>query len=82
MTEDEVFERFAQAVKRDGVRGFARRVGFTPSYISDMMHKRRALSDRVLEELGVIRTVTTTIVYQETGTSSGTLPVSEPGDSR
>lgn len=71
MTEDEVYERFRAAVKTEGVRGFARRVGFTPSYISDMMHERRALSDRVLASINVVRTVSTIVIYHDNQTDSG-----------
>jgi hypothetical protein len=76
LTEEEVFQRFVQAVKTTGgTRAFGRRVGFTPSYISDLMHKRRMLSDRILEEIGIERTVTVTTEYkvrEQKGTDTGT----------
>lgn len=66
LTEDEVYQRLAEAVQRaGGVRAYARQLGVVPSYISDLIHKRRTLSDRILEELGLERHIV--ITYWEIG---------------
>ena len=76
MTEEEVYQRLAQAGKRaGGVRGFARQIKVSPAYISDLTHKRRSLSDRILEEIGIERTVTVITEYrnmEQKGTDTGT----------
>ncbi|MFL5804939.1 MAG: hypothetical protein ACJ8CR_24755, partial [Roseiflexaceae bacterium] len=37
---------------------FAQRIGVTPSYINDIVNKRRLMSDRILATIGIERTVT------------------------
>lgn len=58
MTEDEVYQALIEAVKKaGGQRAFAIRLKLTPSYINDVVHKRRLMSDRILEAIGVERVV-------------------------
>lgn len=61
MTEDEVYEHFMQAVREaGGQRKFAENVNFTSSYINDIVHKRRLISEKILERIGIERIVTIT----------------------
>lgn len=74
LTEAEVYERLHAAIAELGSqRAFATKVGLTPAYINDVVHRRRLLSDTMLAAIGIERIVTTT--YRETehsGTDSGT----------
>lgn len=64
LTEDQVYERFTVAVKAiGGQRHFAKMAGLTPSYINDVMHKRRAISDTICAQLGIERIVTVRYFY-------------------
>ena len=66
MTEEDVYQRFVVAVDAaGGQRGFGRKVGLDPSYINDIVHRRRRVSDRILEALGIERIVSTTVEYRE-----------------
>lgn len=66
MNDDQVYAYFLKLVDdAGGQRSFARKVGFTPSYINDMVHKRRPLSDQMLALIGIERVVTYTVVYRE-----------------
>lgn len=72
MTEEEVYQRFLQAVeKAGGQRKFAKQLGLTPSYINDVVNKRRLISDRLLEHLGIERIVTTTYREKPVGSVVG-----------
>jgi DNA-binding transcriptional regulator YdaS (Cro superfamily) len=60
MNEDQVYQRLLEAIKQaGGQRPFAQQIGVTPSYINDIVHKRRLLSDRILAVIGIERVVTT-----------------------
>lgn len=64
LTEQEVFERFIKSVgDAGGQRQWALAHGVTPSYVNDMVNKRRALSERVLAMIGI--DVEVKIVYRE-----------------
>lgn len=65
MTEEEAYRRFLEYVGRPnmGQRGFALALGLSPSYINDVVHKRRALSDRILRHIGIERVVV--VEYRE-----------------
>lgn len=65
MTEDEVFERLLVTVREmGGQRAFAVRAGVTPSYINDVVNKRRLMSDRILAVIGVERRTTVEYVLR------------------
>ena len=56
LTEQEVIERLKEAIEQaKGQNKFAKAHGFTNGYISDVLHGKRALADRVLASIGVVR---------------------------
>jgi DNA-binding transcriptional regulator YdaS (Cro superfamily) len=58
LTEQEVRDRLRGAVEQaGGQRRFADMHGFTPAYVNDVVHGRRALADRILAAIGVERVV-------------------------
>jgi len=64
MTEEQVYQHLMSAIEQaGGQRPFARLLGVTPSYINDVVNKRRLISDRILAAVGIERTVTVT--YRE-----------------
>lgn len=64
MTEEEVYQRLLAAIERvGGQRSFAKRIGVTPSYVNDVVNKRRLMSDRILATIGIERV--TTVAYRE-----------------
>lgn len=66
LTEQEVMERLREAVKAaGGQRRFAEANGFTVGYVSDVLRGNRALADRILATIGVERTVTYRVSYQD-----------------
>lgn len=66
MNEQEVLNRLRDSVNAaGGQREFARKVGLTPAYVNDVLHRRRALADRILAAIGVERKVTYEVTYQE-----------------
>ncbi len=66
MTEEEVYRHLLGAIDQaGGQRPFARQLGVTPSYINDVVNKRRLMSDRILGAIGIKRVVTFTYTYQE-----------------
>lgn len=69
MTEQEVIQRIREAVKRAGsLRAFAKPHGLTASYIHDVLHKRRAVSERIAAIVGVERIVTVEYRFREIDT--------------
>lgn len=65
LTEDQVYERFFTFVRQiGGQRELARQTNLTPSYINDMVHKRRPIAESVLARLGVERVVIHRVTYQ------------------
>lgn len=66
LTEQEVMERLRAAIEgAGGQRAFAEKHGLTPAYINDVVHGRRALADRILAAIGVKRTITYSVEYEE-----------------
>lgn len=66
MTEEQVYELFLKQIyNAGGQRAFARKVGFTPSYINDMVHKRRPIADQVLALIGIEKVVTYSMTYRK-----------------
>lgn len=66
MTEQEVIARLRVEVKEAGsLRAFAGKHGITASYIHDILHGRRAVSDRIASAIGIRRVVTVTYEYHE-----------------
>lgn len=64
MTEEQVYQLLLGEIKRaGGQRAFAQQIGVTPSYINDVVNRRRLMSDRILAEIGIERVVTYT--YRE-----------------
>lgn len=64
MTEEEVYQLFLDEVaKAGGQRALAKRLELTPSYINDVVNKRRLISDRLLDFLGIEKTVQ--VVYRK-----------------
>lgn len=64
MTEQELYDRFIAAVLEAGGQAkFAGKLGMSATYVNDMVHKRRPLSDHVLRLIGIERI--TTVVYRE-----------------
>ena len=64
MTEEQVYQYLLEAIERaGGQRPFARQLKVTPSYINDVVNKRRLMSDRILAAIGIERVVT--IEYRE-----------------
>jgi hypothetical protein len=62
LTETQVIERLRAAVDATGgQKAFARAHNFTPAYVHDVLHGRRAPADRILEALGLERVV----IYRE-----------------
>lgn len=57
LTEQQVRERIKALVAVEGVRGLARRLGFTPSYVSDVCNGRRAPGPPFLKLLGLRKVV-------------------------
>lgn len=59
MTEDQVYQLLIETIRQaGGQRAFAQRIGVTPSYINDVVNKRRLMSDRILAAIGIERVVT------------------------
>jgi len=70
LTEDQVYERIAQAIQRVGSqKAFADLCKLAPAYINDIVRKRRAIPDRVCEVLGIERIVTVTYRAKEESAS-------------
>jgi DNA-binding transcriptional regulator YdaS (Cro superfamily) len=66
LTEQEVMNRLRTAITAaGGQRQFAQTHGITPAYVNDVVHGRRALADRILAAIGVERTITYQVVYQD-----------------
>ncbi len=62
LTEQEVIDRLREAVKAaGGLKAFAARHRFTSGYISDVLHGKRGLADRILRSIGIDRKT----IYQE-----------------
>ena len=62
LTENDVLARLRAAVESaGGQKQFAAQAGLTPAYINDVLHRRRALADRILAAIGLERVV----VYRE-----------------
>jgi DNA-binding transcriptional regulator YdaS (Cro superfamily) len=71
LTEQEVIERLRAAVSNiGGQRRFAQTHGFTPAYVHDVLHGKRALADRILMAIGVKRTIIYQIEDQEQGVNN------------
>ena len=67
MTEDEVRERLRAAIEAaGGQQSFAKAHGFTPAYINDVVHGRRALADRILMAIGIKRVISFETRYEDT----------------
>lgn len=59
MTEDQVYQHLLAVIERvGGQRAFAQQIRVTPSYINDVVNKRRLMSDRILAAIGVERVIT------------------------
>ena len=72
MTEEQVYRHLLEAIKRaGGQRPFAQQIGVTPSYINDIVNKRRLLSDRILATIGIERIVT--FEYRQKDTDRDTI---------
>lgn len=64
LTEQQVIERLRAATSAaGGQKAFAKAHGFTPGYIHDVLHGKRAPADRILAAIGVERIV----IYREQG---------------
>lgn len=62
LTEQEVRDRLRRAVNEaGGLRRFAEQHGLTAPYISDVLRGKRALADRILATIGIVRET----VYRE-----------------
>jgi hypothetical protein len=62
LTEQQVIERLRGACDAAGGQNkFARAHKFTPAYVHDVLHGRRAPADRILAALGLERVV----IYRE-----------------
>lgn len=69
LTEQEVKERLLAAViAAGGQRKFAEAHGLTPAYVNDVVHGRRAMADRILAAIGIKRTITYQVVYEDRAT--------------
>lgn len=56
--EDKVIGMVQIAIKVDGSqKAFAKRVGLSESYLSDVLNKRRDISPRILKFLGLERVI-------------------------
>lgn len=54
MDADDVLELVSIEIKNDGSQAaFAKRIGFSPQYINDVLQRRRALSESFLEAIGL-----------------------------
>lgn len=68
LTEQDVIERLRAAVEAaGGQRRFADLHDFTPGYIHDVLHGKRALADRICAAIGVERQV----IYRVVGSVVG-----------
>lgn len=66
LTEHEVMERLRTAIQAaGGQRQFARAHGLTVSYVSDVLHGKRALADRILATIGIEREIVRQVMYRE-----------------
>lgn len=66
LTEDEVRESLRVAIESaGGQRNFAKTYGFTPAYVNDVVHGRRAFADRILQAIGIERVTTYQVSYRE-----------------
>ncbi len=66
LTEQEVYDRLSSAVvAAGGQRAFAALHGLTPMYVNDVLHKRRALADKILSAIGVKREIVRQVIYTE-----------------
>lgn len=66
LTEQDVRDRLRAAVTAaGGQRRFAEAHGFTPAYVNDVLHGKRALADRILAAIGVKRTTIYQVTYQD-----------------
>jgi DNA-binding transcriptional regulator YdaS (Cro superfamily) len=65
LTEQDVVSRLRAAiVEAGGQRAFARRHGFTPAYVNDMLRGRRAVAEKVLDALGIERVTIHRVEYR------------------
>ena len=56
LTEQDVIERLRAAAAAAGSqRQFAKAHGFTPAYVHDVLHGKRAPAQRILDALGIER---------------------------
>ena len=61
MTEKEALLIFKRAVDNAGGQAqFAAQLGTSRAYVNDVFHGRRSLGPKVLKELGLVATTTTT----------------------
>lgn len=74
MTEEQVYQHLLEAIKRaGGQRPFAQQIKVTPSYINDVVNKRRLMSDRILAVIGIERVITVTYQQIEKDTDQDTI---------
>lgn len=79
MTEDQVYQLLLEQIKRaGGQRAFAQALGVTPSYINDVVNKRRLMSDRILAAIGIERQVTYTFHEKNISETNVAASVAQP----
>ena len=51
-TIDDILKDLDAAIERDGVRGYARRVGLSPTFISQVKHRKAPPGPTIIGDLG------------------------------
>ena len=57
ITEAMLLEDLKAEISRDSLRATARRLGFTPQFLCDVIYERRAISERLAGAMGYRRVV-------------------------
>jgi hypothetical protein len=64
-TEDDVIAVIRQQCKAASMRKVAEALGVTPAYISDILKKRRAVSEMIAEKFGFERVIETRVYFRK-----------------
>jgi transcriptional regulator with XRE-family HTH domain len=56
-----------KAKGNSSLREFARKIGFSPAYLSDIFNGNRQAGRELLREFGLTKTVTVTVDYHKLG---------------
>lgn len=63
-TAEEVLNVIGEKIKGSSLRKVAKEISVSPAYLSDIMKKRRDISDFIAAQFGFERTVTRVVVFK------------------